>query len=695
MFTGRGLRKKTRIVAAAALLLSTGVVVAVSGSASAAPLPIPGQAGVVQQQAGTITGVIINNATADAVPRAPFPALVGDSVSVTFSGLQNASGVVPVHAVLPDVHALLSFFCGNAAGLAPVTPLVASDLSTPDGSGLAKHCTPLAVDDTTVPGDATVSGTLDLSALPLNQSCGTGLVLPCTIILADLAQDVVQVLPIANVTATAVAGPAAKFAAGTCNPSGTFDPLTGRGLTPPSGCPSSRPSDALPFTTPTPVVNPVVYGGGGFAPSNNNFAPGSPGTNVTAVSQVLCTDALGGGCIPGSAPAINAINPTVLPVGVSAAGRLGGAIFFPGAVPGDYFLQTTAQHCVFTGAAATPPFTDGCSAIGVPAGIGAMSITQVQYAQVRILGAATVTLTPDTGAPGVTPPGASSNVTGSNFDPRATVTIQVNAFGIPFGAPTTAATDGIGNIVASAGTAITVATSDPASTVSVTDGIHSASAPFTNAPTNCVDIGGVAGTCAAAEVITATVNPGNLQINTDLGGGTADIAPPDQTSIDVADPATWYPIGAESPMAQVVFGDMTGANQTVVVSAAITDLVGSLQASNRIASEDVWWTGAACADYLDAQGFPAMAGQDTPSLGAITPGDDSVQGPNAGGPGDATAPGGSPLADGTATWCTVAPDLTGREGGIWQLDLNLEIAGRPSTAADSYTGILTLTLAPQ
>ena len=56
----------------------------------------------------------------------------------------------------------------------------------------------------------------------------------------------------------------------------------------------------------------------------------------------------------------------------------------------------------------------------------------------------------------------------------------------------------------------------------------------------------------------------------------------------------------------------------------------------------------------------------------------------------------SPFADGSADLCSVAADANGREGGLFELQFDVQAAGRVNTDADDYAGliIITVTSAP-
>lgn len=303
-----------------------------------------------------------------------------------------------------------------------------------------------------------------------------------------------------------------------------------------------------------------------------------------------------------------------------------------------------------------------------------MNLQQVHFAPIHIEAAAPAAPTFDVkaGAPGV-----ASTLTGKDFEPRSIITLQrLDSAGHAFGAPETTRADGIGTFVkAYAGGALDF----PVASVKVTSvdaAFGAATQTFTVKfdSTGAVNFCKDAAACNAGQLITESVLPGNVEL------WTQDAAVPvpsvDLSTIDITDSTTWYPVSAPGPITQVVIGDMRGANTGFVVTGQSSDLVGATQKSNIIPAVDVFAAGAACDVY-------ASAGAGNDPLGVITSGADDDPSAN---------PGASKLGDGSQEFCTVNPDATGRAAGMFQLDANIIIAGRPITAVDDYTGLLTLTI---
>lgn len=677
------------------LLTTIGVVGATAPAAFAASTPLP--TALVTQQAGTVTGDfsagspggIGVNFVNDALTRA-WPAAQGDTVHVTFAAVKDTSAALVISG-----SGLLATFCGNFSG---TTPLVGADVSS--FAGVQANCEDLAAVTTTVTADGAgnVTANLLLDNLPAGVTCGTGGVLPCLLIVSNLTQTVSLAMPVANITATSVQGPASLYPA-TCNGSAA----------PPAGCPSGRVSTLATFST-----HALIYGGLGFIPSSNNFAPSVPGTyvagrNVTAVTQTVCNDSLGTVCNAGtlgipsldvsSAPSLFSVltaagdptctpascgSGTVAPVGVSASGQLGGAIVITGGGLGNKFLKTTAQHLVVVPAAAvTCPagFTDISVAFGpLPGLTGTIicSLTQTQYAQIRVLGTAATVLS---GGSPVAPisatnpiiPNTPQTLDGHDFDARSAVTLQLlDPANNNLGAATALTTDGIGAFTNAFAAG---ALDQPANKLKITGVQDGLPVTFTidlsalQDPSYCAN----ADACSAGDIITAAVAPGNVELWTQ--DAAVDIAAVDLSTIDVRDDTSWYPLSASSAVPQVIIGDMRGQNAGFTVTASSSDLIGSIPA-NIIPKMDVYIDGDTVCDVY------ASAGDNNDPLGVVTSDTGSTP--------DSSA--GSALQDGSQTLCTVGPDANGRAAGMFQLDFSVLVAGRPITAVDAYTGLLTLTI---
>jgi hypothetical protein len=291
----------------------------------------------------------------------------------------------------------------------------------------------------------------------------------------------------------------------------------------------------------------------------------------------------------------------------------------------------------------------------------------------KILGTPTApTFDVAAGAPGVV-----GTLTGHNFEPRAHVSLQrLDQAAHDFGTPDTAEVNGTGDFThAFAAGALDF----PVASVRVTVVDAAFGAP-TNTFTVTFDSQGAVSFCSntdacnAGELITTSVLPGNVELWTQ--DAVVDIPAVDLSLIDIQDDTTWYPISDPGAITQVVLGDMRGSNTGFVVTGTASDLVGATQKSNTIPAVDVFSSDAACDVY-------ANAGDGNDPLGVVNSGPDGDP---------ATNPGASALADGSQELCTVLPDPTGRAAGMFQLDANLEVAGRPITAVDDYTGLLTLTI---
>jgi hypothetical protein len=629
-----------------------------------------------------LTGSDINSLpgiTAHCGPLTPVTS-AGGVLTVTNLELTVPGEVVAVAAVADSgVHGVAAVVAGSispaVAAVAAVpltdqaatlfTPFVAAGSITPASPAVA------AVPPVSIPAvvDTFVAGTPAIAAAEGTQCVATGTVIPCLLIVASLSQDVALAMPVVNATAVSVVGRVGLYGtpAPVCNPASL--------LAPPSTCPAAR------LTTGAPGY-PFIFGGAGFIPSANSPAligtlsgvPGAaaglvPGNNFTAVSEKVCATPDNTSCLAGPANA----SPSS-PVGVDAAGNVGGAIIISpaaGVTPGDRFLQVTGVHYVFTGAACGPGF-----ATVAP---GICSITQTHYAAIKILTAAASTpvFTPGSGAPGTV-----GVLTSANYEPRANVSIQrrdVN--GKLVGAPITTTTSGVGDLsVTFAAGALDYPVADVV--VTTTDAAFGAGSPYVTAPqTVAFDSAGAiafcsnADACNVGELITVSVLPGNVQMNAQ--DAIVEIDAVDLSTIDITDPDSWYPESAPGAITQVIIGDMRGANAGFVITGSVSDLRGATQASNIIPAVDVFLEDSvACDVYADA-------GEGNDPLGAIASGVGQVPFDNQGA---------SLLADGSQEFCTVGPDGTGRAAGMFQLDASLIVAGRPITAVDDYVGLLTLTI---
>ena len=741
---------KTRIAASVALVFATlSIGLTNQAAASAVPLAIA----VVQQQSGHTTAVYFDNHTNQnlAVGLTGYPASVGDSVTVSFDGVTKNDGSPAATDTIAGDAGYLATFCGNytdtgvpsndraltsadistlegitahcaafvpatsAPGASPAGPTISANLTlnlqgykpavaaVPDSGvhGVAAvaavagapeiPCVPATDVQATlfsqfvaacsispaVPAIATVTavdavadtfvaGSPAVAATPGTKCVAEDTVIPCLILVASTDQSVALAMPAINVAAVSVFGRI-----------GLYDPATGTGVCnpasvsgPPSTCPAVRLS-----STATPY--PFVVGGSGFLPSSNSLALVSAvnggadipvvGDSYTAVSEKICATADNSNCLA----AVNDFDPAS-PAHVDLAGNIGGVFTISdvgGVTTGDKFLQVTGQYYLYTG--------DVCPAAFTTFATGICSITQTHYASIKILTAPTPPVfSPSSGAPGTV-----GSITGSGYEPRANVAIQrrdVN--GNAFGTPMTSAVDGVGNLnFAFPAGALDYPVVDIVLTV--IDAAYGA-ATYTSPPVAFDSAAAIAfcsatDTCNAGQLITTAVLPGTVQLFS--GDAVVDIEPVDLSTIDITDPESWYPLSAPGPMTSVIIGDMRGANTGFVVTGSVADLRGATQSSNTIPAADVFVADGSivCDIYADA-------GEGNEPLGVVSVGVTADP--------QADIPGASPLADGSQEFCTLLPDATGRAAGMFQLDAALQIAGRPITAVDDYTGMLVITI---
>ena len=610
----------------------------------------------VSSVAGTLT--VSNLSLTVPGATAAVPAVVAGSITPAVAAVAAVAAVPAIPANPP-----VSIPAIPATLFSPFVPAVVAGSISPAVPAVAAVAAVAAVPadpPANIPAVAAAEGT---------QCVGSNTVIPCLLIVASLDQSVALAMPVVNATAVSVVGRVGLYGTPTpvCNPAST--------TAPPSTCPAAR------LTTGAPGY-PVIFGGAGFIPSSNSPAligtlqgvPGAsagltPGDNFTAVSEKVCLTPSNASCLAGPADASPAS-----PVGVDAAGNVGGAIVISpagGVTPGDRFLQVTGVHYVFTGAACGPGFTT------VAAGI--CSITQTHYAGIKILPAAATTpvFTPGSGAPGTV-----GVLTGSGYEPRASVSIQrrdVN--GKLVGAALTTTTDGVGGLSYTfAAGQLDYPVADVV--VTTTDAAFGAGSPYVTAPqTVAFDSAGAIAFCSngdacnVGELITVAVLPGNVQMS--AGDAIVEIDAVDLSTIDITDPESWYPESAPGAITQVLIGDMRGANAGFVITGSVSDLRGATQASNIIPAVDVFMEDSVVCDVY------ADAGEGNDPLGAITAGAGQAPVDNQGA---------SLLADGSQEFCTVGPDGDGRAAGMFTLDAALIVAGRPITAVDDYVGLLTLTI---
>ncbi|MFZ4810697.1 MAG: hypothetical protein ACOYL9_05070 [Ilumatobacteraceae bacterium] len=612
------------------------------------------------QAAGNLPTALINQQQGSAVDLNTFttwPANpAGGGVNLQLTSVKDNTG-----ATVDASTNLQATWCANMSG---TTPLVGADVGSL--AGVSDNCAPLSgaagapLSVNVTAGNVTVTG--NLGGLPAGKTCQRdNTVIPCLLILANVTQTAAFAVPIANITTAQVAGPLAPPAF-----SDLIADCTGRpAITAPAkSCPSTRPGA------------PTAFGGIGFIPSANNLSPTDPttwlpGNSVTDVQVSLCTTATGTGC--SSAALVKVAGGGTIWGGVIADGSLSGAFVYAGATPGAYFLQIKATNIV-AAASAGPGFTE------VPGtGGGLYSFTQTQYAPLQILGAGSATKSALTG--GVA---AQTTLTVTGLNPNTTGTVKLkDTNGLQMGADISILADGIGRSV----TTLDV----PYPTASIVVAGTSGAAAYTQTLTvdQTEGIGTCAGApedgdgCTAALIVTAAVLPGSLAIF--MEEAAVEVPAPDLSLIDLSDPDTWYQVSEpgtpdSGEQGQLVVGDFTGSNAGFVVTANTQDLTGSAQRSNLILAQDVWIVPTDCA-ASEADGLFGIE-----QLGEPVLGDE----PEPIGDEDS-----NPAVEDGAEICSVNADANGRAAGIFNLTFDVLVAARPTTAADDYTGLITVTIVSQ
>lgn len=683
--------KRGWVAALGGVLLTASVTVA-AGATSAAAGNLSLTNALVNRVAGSTTNVTLVNV---GVGGNVFPAAAGATIDILFSSVTKADGTAVVAG-----DGVLATWCGNVDATTNVA-LTGSDIG--GLAGIAAYCTPIptgGLTATTTAGDVEVTGTL--TGLPAASACRTSAqnvaagggptIIPCVLVVANLAQEVALSMPLVNVTTAQVAGPL-DVATGYTSVIGA---CTSVAPAPSKGCPSTRPTTSLPPPAGT-GFHPVAFGGIGFAPTSNNlssaaytadltafgtcmFLNGNDvtlcGTELAAVSAhagesaggvapggaKLCSDKAGTSCVAGDG--ISPLNPAGYGSG-SATGQLSGAFTVKAATaPGSYYLHVTYARTTATGNPASPTTT----------------VTQTQVAPFTVLAAPSCNATvPASG--GV---GATTSITCSGLEPYTAGTVEVldtNGYVM-----STAAVTSTGSGTA---TASGLAAQYPAANVKATfaagaenGAAFTATKAFDSTQVNaCAD----PASCAAALITTATVLPGNIALFTDDPSFALNDV--DLSTIDLSDNTTWYPLGDPATSPIVLIGDFTGSNAGFAITGTATAMQGAAVKANTIPAYDIWYGNINCAVEGDISGNASTPGNEP--LGVILAGADSAPDMDS----DA-AP--SPLADGSADICSVAADANGREGGVFELQFDVQAAGRVNTAADDYSGliILTVTSAP-
>ena len=587
---------------------------------------------------------------------------------------------------------VLATWCGNVNANTNEA-LTGSQVSSL--AGIGAYCLPLSgpgsltatttVNSTTGEGAVEVTGTL--SGLPAGAACrssaanvaagGGPVVIPCVLVVANLAQAVALSLPLVNITTAQVAG---ALAAPTY--SAVVSECSSAAPAPSRGCPTIRPTTGLPGTA---GFHPVAFGGIGFYKVlNNALNPANPATWVSgnelgvvkAGDVSICTDKAGTSCATTGLSALGAAYASA--TAGSPVGQIGGGLTIT-ATPGDYFLKIKYTHY-----ALTADLSGVALAIHTPIGAtgGVLAFfEQTQMAAVKVLAApACGNLVPTSG--GV---GATTSISCTGLDPYQAGTVEVldgNNFQL-------SSTD-VTSSSAGEASASSLAAQYPAAKVKVTFAHGGESgAAFTvtkNFDSTAVSACSDAAACSAALITSTTVLPGNVALFIDDPTFALDNV--DLSTIDLSDSATWYPLSPAVTSPVYLIGDQTGSNAGFAVTGAATDMHGATVKANTIPATDIWASNIAC----DVYGALNTANTPTPgndSFGVITAGGDMTPDMDS----DANP---SPFADGSADLCSVAADANGREGGLFELQFDVQAAGRVNTAADDYAGliIITVTSAP-
>jgi len=681
--------KRGWVAALGGVLLAASVTVA-AGATSAAAVDVPLSNALVNRVAGDAASVTVMGY---GVAGNTFPATAGATIDIKFSSVTKADG-----SAVAAADGVLATWCGNVNANTNEA-LTGSDIGGLDG--IAAYCTPIpagGLTATTTGSDVEVTG--DLTGLPAGSACRTSAqnvaagggptIIPCVLVVANLAQQVALSLPLVNITTAQVAGPLSLSSGYTA----VTASCTSVAPAPSKGCPSGRPTVAA---APAAGFRPLAFGGIGFAPTTNNLDvaaytaaltafgtcvatnlgdPTPCGTELAAVSAFagqstggvaaggakLCNDKLGASCVVGDG---------IVALGAgyaagSATGQVAGGFAVKAATPaGAYYLHVTYSRVTATGNPASPTTT----------------VTQTQVAPFTVLAAPSCT-NPAPAAGGV---GATTSISCSGLEPYQAGTVEVlDANGLAVGTSTAVTSSGTGTASATG-----LAAQYPAASVKVTfatggenGAAFSTSKAFDSTQVNaCAD----AAACAAALITTVTVLPGNIALFTeDPSFALNDV---DLSTIDLSDNETWYPLSEAATSPIVLIGDFTGSNAGFAITGAATAMQGAAVKANTIPAYDIWYGNIVCEVEGELSGNASVAGNEP--FGVITAGADTAPDMDSDG-----AP--SPLAEGEADICSVAADANGREGGVFELTFDVQAAGRVNTAADDYSGliILTVTSAP-
>jgi hypothetical protein len=683
--------KRWRVALAATVLIPT--VLGITSSANAAePQNLP--ASLVTQSTGSLsTGVQV---TSESTPHWPAVLNPADPNTITVNFVGVVTGAEPA-APVEASDGILAVWCANVKDVSGVrTPLTGADINTQ--LGVAANCTPFAGTPpltASVPSSGTVvvTGDLDPADLPAGRTCESGIqglsgptAIPCLLVLANLAQTVAMAFPIANITAAAVQGPASlvpTFGSGLCNSSAappTTCPVTRVGVSTLVGGVGFYPSDMNASIPTYLVAKPTWDACEAATPGGCGPAPSVPAEdeNYSVVSVALCDGVLATStCNNDLTVAANPAAGGAPVIVVSNVGQLAG--FFTvneGTDAGDYFVKVTAAHYASTGSAVVN------------------LVTQVHLSGLRVLRTggpetSNLTLTPIKG--GI---GATTVATLTNVNPFATVTFEVldlngtpiagrseeaeaNALGVAVSGPLVmdypaAKVQASGDIDGLFDGFVTAGTGDDIS--------YTLEKPFDSTDfTLCAD----SEECPVGLIVEVEVLPGNVSIY--ARDNVVEVEDIDLSLIQLDEEDSWYVVsepGTTSEDEPILMGDFTGGNTGFTVTAGSNDLLGSEQSTNTIPAQDVWITAIEC-DALDQEN------EFNESLGVATAGDEQTPDPD-----DALE---NVLAEGEFEVCAVDPDEEGdnRVGGIFFMVFDVSIAGRPVTAVDEYTGLMTLTIAIQ
>lgn len=680
-------RKGRWAAAIGALLVASSVAVVTASQSASAVSALPVTA--VSRLAGDITGpgVLFNNGTS-------WPFTQTQTLDVTFPGVVKVDPATgnPSTTLVATADGVLATWCGNFNG---ATPLLSSDVG--GLAGIVANCasigddpaTPavetaqfsVAVDDLT--GSITVTGTID--GLPAGRSCQpAGGVIPCLLIVANTTQTVALAMPLVNVATVQTGGP---LNPATLAPGGT--PALYANCTPtsapPHSCPSTRQTTGA---VPGVSLHPTALGGlGPVSTTTINAVLGGVAT-LGSVAHVItgndlqlctglntgCSNVSLGGSVATPYPGLSVYGATATTTGsVSAA-------FATAMPPGDYYMRVQYTSFVVSPVDPSASFAGGCSGLLGVANTWTCQSGGYWLAPIRVLG--TPTLTTSTIAGTV---GENATVTITGLDQWQTGTLKVlDVSGFQIGADIPVTSNGLGVIVKAVpvtypAAKITFASQRnnsapvvPVVAISLATGTLATDAGVGD----CVDVAGAAGACSAGQILSTTVDPGNLQLN--IATPEVIVPNPDLSTIDLTDPDSWYVVSDPGPVGEVLIGDMRGANTGFVITVQSSDLRGASTANNNvIPAGDVWFiSDAACEPYADA-------GTGNDPLGV-------VNGTAAADP--LAAPGESLMADGSQEACTLDPDINGLAGGMFQLNFDVAVAARPITPVDDYTGLITITL---